>query len=111
MLKVIDPNSEMEKQFLEYLYKHGLRLPDAAQQPLAEVYCRPDFYYEPGVYIFCDGTPHNDPEVQLRDRQKRDAIRRQGGQVLTWNYKEKLADFIAKRPDIFKKVRSNYSIF
>jgi superfamily II DNA/RNA helicase len=105
ILDTIDPQSTMEKQFVEYLFENGLRLPDAAQQIVTDLYCRPDFYYDPDIFIFCDGTPHDDPAVQAQDMEKRKAIRRRGGQVLVWNYKEKLEDFITKRPDVFKKVR------
>jgi hypothetical protein len=105
ILKTIDVNSEMEKRFIDYLYQNGLRLPDAAQRVIEDIYCRPDFYYEPEIYLFCDGSPHDDPDVQAIDREKRKAIRRRGGQVLVWHYKEKLEGFIAKRPDIFKRVR------
>lgn len=105
MLAVIDPNSEMEKRFLDYLYREGLKLPDQAQQVVEDIYCRPDFYYHPGIHVFCDGTPHDKPEIKEYDTQRRKAIRKRGEQVLVWNYKEKLADFIARRPDVFKKVR------
>lgn len=102
----IDPNSEMEERFLNYLYNKGLCLPYGTQQIITDIYCRPDFYYEPDIYIFCDGKPHDKPEMQLMDKKRREAIRNHGGQVLVWYYKEPLETFINKRPDIFKKIKS-----
>jgi hypothetical protein len=105
LLKQIDPHSAMEERFLNYLYREGLRLPDGAQQITTDIYCRPDFYYDPGIHVFCDGTPHDSPGVQEMDKKRREALRNGGGQVLAWNYKERLEDFIARRPDIFKKIK------
>jgi len=105
LLMQVDPNSAMEERFLNHLYRKGSRLPDGAQQITVGIYCRPDFFYAPDIHVFCDGTPHDKPEVQEMDQKRREAIRNRGAQVLVWNYKERLEDFIAKRPDIFKKVR------
>lgn len=90
---------------MNYLYRQGLRLPDGAQVLTDGIYCRPDFNYEPDIHLFCDGTPHDKPETQEMDRKRREAIRNRGEQVLVWHYKERLEDFIAKRLDIFKKVK------
>ena len=105
LMRVIDPNSITEKRFLKYLYDNGLRLPDNAQKRVEGIYTQPDFFYEPDIWIFCDGTPHDDPETQIKDKEKRDAILNRGAQVLVYYYKNRLEDVIAKRPDIFKKVK------
>jgi hypothetical protein len=105
LLTLIDPGSSTEKKFLNYLYREGLRLPDAAQQITIGVYCRPDFYYDPDVHVFCDGTPHDDSKVREMDEKRRQALRDRGEQVLAWNYKDNLKQWLAKRPDIFKKVK------
>jgi hypothetical protein len=39
------------------------------------------------------------------DEKRRQALRDRGEQVLAWNYKENLKQWLAKRPDIFKKVK------
>lgn len=105
LLRHIDPNSSTERKFLDYLYQQGLRLPDAAQKPVAGLYVQPDFYYEPRFWVFCDGTPHDAPAVQAEDAIKRQAIMAQGDEVWVYYYKDNLAEIIAARPDIFKKVR------
>jgi superfamily II DNA/RNA helicase len=105
MMRNLDPTSSTERQFIKHLYDNGLRLPDAAQKRVDGIYCQPDFYYEPRVWVFCDGTPHDEPEVKSRDESQRQAIRAKGDDLWEWHYREDLAAKIAQRPDIFRKVR------
>ena len=101
----LDPSSSTELKFLEYLYKNGLRLPDAAQKRVEGIFVQPDFYYDPRIWVFCDGTPHDQPAVQADDEAKRQAIIAKGDEVWVYYYKDNLADKVAARPDIFRKVR------
>lgn len=105
MLRNLDPNSSTERLFINYLHEHGLRLPDAAQKRVDDIYCQPDFYYEPRLWIFCDGSPHDEPAVRDRDESQRQSIIARGDEVWAWHYREDLASKIALRPDIFRKVR------
>jgi hypothetical protein len=107
MLANMDPNSSTERVFLEHLYENGLRLPDFAQRRLDGIYCQPDFYYDvtPPVWIFCDGTPHDNAETRERDHNQRQLIISSGDQVWFWHYKEDLAQKVAQRPDIFSKIK------
>lgn len=105
LLRQIDPNSSTERKFLDYLYQNGLRLPDAAQKSVDGLYVRPDFYYEPRIWVFCDGTPHDELVVKESDETKRQAIMAMGDEVWVYHYKDNLAEITAVRPDIFKKVK------
>ena len=105
MLRGLDSNSSTERTFLNYLYHNGLRLPDAAQKRVDGLFVQPDFYYEPRIWVFCDGTPHDDPVVQADDDAKRQAIIAMGDEVWVYYYKDNLAETVAARPDIFRKVR------
>jgi superfamily II DNA/RNA helicase len=105
LLRGIDPNSSTERRFIDYLYENGLRLPDAAQKRVDGLYVQPDFYYEPRIWVFCDGTPHDDPVVQEDDHEKRQAIMAMGDEVWVYHYRDNLAEIVAARPDIFRKVR------
>ena len=105
MLRHLDPNSSTERMFIAYLYQNGLRLPDAAQKRVPGIYCQPDFYYEPRIWVFCDGSPHDEPQVRDRDDEQRQLIIARGDEVWSWHYREDLAAKIAQRPDIFSKVR------
>lgn len=105
ILLQIDKNSSTEFKFLDYLYKNGFRLPDEAQMRVEGIYSQPDFFFKPDVHVFCDGTPHDDPQIKEHDKTIRDAIRNKGEQVIVYYYKDKLEEIISKRPDIFKKVK------
>jgi len=105
MLRSLDPNSSTERTFIKYLYDNGLRLPDAAQKRVPGIYCQPDFYYEPRIWVFCDGSPHDDMAVMERDTEQRQLIIARGDEVWVWHYREDLAAKVAARPDIFRKVR------
>lgn len=105
LLRGLDPNSSTERKFIDYLYANGLRLPDSAQKRVDGIYVQPDFYYEPRIWVFCDGTPHDEPATQADDEAKRQAIMAKGDEVWVYYYKENLADIVAARPDIFRKVR------
>lgn len=105
MMRHLDPNSSTERTFIQYLYDRGLRLPDAAQKRVDGIYCQPDFYYEPRFWVFCDGSPHDDNSVKERDESQRQAIIARGDEVWAWHYRQNLAERIAQRPDIFRKVR------
>ncbi len=105
MLRGLDHNSSTERTFLDYLYHNGLRLPDAAQKRVDGLFVQPDFYYEPRIWVFCDGTPHDDPAVQADDEAKRQAIIAMGDEVWVYYYQDNLTEKVAARPDIFRKVR------
>lgn len=100
-----DSNSTTEYKFLKYLYDNKIRLPDNAQYKISGYYVLPDFFYRPNVCIFCDGTPHDTDSIRQDDKEKRDALKSAGYQVLTWHYMQPLDEFVGKRPDIFKKVK------
>jgi superfamily II DNA/RNA helicase len=105
LLRAFDPSSTTERKFLEHLYKNGLRLPDAAQRRVDGIYVQPDFYYESRIWVFCDGTPHDDALVKARDEEQRQAIISRGDEVWVYYYKDNLAEKVAARPDIFRRVR------
>lgn len=105
LLRALDPTSTTERKFLDHLYQNDLRLPDAAQKRVDGIYVQPDFYYEPRIWVFCDGTPHDEAAVKAEDEQKRQAIIARGDEVWVYYYKDNLAEKVAARPDIFRKVR------
>lgn len=100
-----DYNSSTEYEFLKYLHDHRLRLPDEAQPMFPEeYYVQPDFKYGDRILIFCDGTPHDLPEVQEDDRNKREVLENAGYYVMSWHYATPLEEFINAHPDIFTPV-------
>lgn len=102
--KQIDTSSSTEEKFLDYLHDHKLRLPDSAQKNADGIYVKPDFFYHPDTWVFCDGTPHDEARVQEKDEAQRKALKDRGDEVIVYHYKDDLADVVANYPDIFRKV-------
>lgn len=103
---VIDPVSGLEVRFLEFLYEHGYRLPDAAQnRPEDEIPAQPDFYYSrdrvPGVCVFVDGSEHDDPRREERDFRARSALEDRGYRVIAVRFDRPLEPQIEAHPDVF----------
>ncbi len=105
LLERLDPNSSTERVFIEYLHANGLRLPDEAQKRVDGIYCQPDFYYEPRFWVFCDGSPHDQRATRERDEAQRQLLIARGDEVWAWHYRENLAERVARRPDVFRKVK------
>ena len=77
--------SELERQVLYSIRERALRLPDAAQrtvfdgdEPLAIA----DFFYEPRIVVFVDGSPHYRDYVQAADQRKRRRLKALGYRVV-----------------------------
>ena len=100
-----DHNSSTEYKFLKYLYEHRLRLPDEPQPKFPdEYYVQPDFKYGSRIVVFCDGTPHDRPEVIEDDRRKREVLEDAGYVVLVWRYDQPIEEFVAQHSDLFTPV-------
>ncbi len=100
--RLTDTRSELERRFLDHLYRNRLTLPDDAQVNLADYFARPDFYYEkPKAVVFCDGTVHDQPDQRALDDRIRADLNRLGYRVVVIRYDADMAEQVAKYPDIF----------
>jgi len=77
--------SDLEREALAAIRDRGLPLPDEAQRtiydddaPLAVA----DFYYEPKIVIFVDGSPHHRDYVRAADQRKRRRLKGLGYRVV-----------------------------
>ncbi|MCX2728165.1 DEAD/DEAH box helicase [Thermomicrobium sp. 4228-Ro] len=93
--------SSLEREVLEYLFDHGLRLPDDAQKVIEEPRCRSDFFYAPNVLVFVDGPPHDRPDQQRLDERTRRNLIARGYRVIVLRYDERLAEQVAAYPEVF----------
>lgn len=100
-MALTDPASDLERHFLDYLYGHGHRLPDAAQVTLDDAYYRPDFFYEPNVCVFVDGSVHDAPEQRAIDEQQRRELKDLGYRVVVYRYLDDPAAVVARHPEVF----------
>lgn len=104
-LKAVTAN-EYENRWLDFVWKHGLRLPSSAAQLVQEAQCRPDFLYEKeAVAVFIDGPVHDYPDIKLRDQQAVIRLRSLGWSVIRFGYKDEWLSIMSQRPDIFGKVQ------
>ena len=76
--------SDLERRVLRAIDKRGLRLPDEAQKTLYdgdEPVAEADFYYEPKIPVFVDGSPHYKDYVREADEQTRRRLKAAGYRV------------------------------
>ncbi len=110
LIALIDPASTFERAFLDHLYRNRLRLPDHAQHTPAEgIPIQPDFYYKrngiPGVCVFVDGPPHQDPRRKRDDLHLREALRDQGFRVIALVADRGLDEQLREHLDVFEGAR------
>ncbi|MBI2942458.1 MAG: DEAD/DEAH box helicase [Chloroflexi bacterium] len=75
--------SDLEREFLTWLYERNRRLPDRAQVPIDAAAARPDFVYDAALTcVYIDGAPHRFPERQRRDNASRTALENRGWTVV-----------------------------
>lgn len=98
-----DPQSNLERQFLDQLYRTKRRLPDGAQERLADYYSEPDFVYDPNILIFCDGSVHDFKDQMRVDGDSRTGLKEKGYRIIVIRYDKDLEAQIKAHPDIFGK--------
>jgi len=105
--KGLHHRSPGEKKLLDYLFNGGYRLPDYTNYNMAQFYVQPDFFYvKERAVIFVDGGIHKNLILKADDQKKRKIIELAGFDVLVWDeISETVDSFVAKRQDIFRKVR------
>ena len=103
LLSRTDPQSDLERQFLHALAQKRYRLPDDAQKPIRVENQKiiADFFYEPNICVFCDGSVHDDPNIRAQDHQQRRLLRHKGYRVVAIRYDRDLLSQIAEHVDIF----------
>ncbi len=75
--------TEAERDFLRYLHRHRLRLPDEAQGSVG--IARPDFvYHESYTCVFIDGSIHQYADIASRDARVRGRLATEGYTVIAF---------------------------
>ena len=98
-----DSRSDLERHFLDFLFQTKRRLPDDAQKRIVEYNAIPDFFYEPNICVFCDGSVHDQPDQQKLDQIIRNTLRDYGYRIIVIRYDRDLAQQIEQNQDIFEE--------
>jgi ATP-dependent helicase YprA (DUF1998 family)/very-short-patch-repair endonuclease len=94
--------SGLEKDWVQFLEEHNLRLPSRAQRYLEACSTRPDFIYErEHAVIYVDGPPHDYPERQLRDQDQTACLEDQGYEVIRFHHRDNWEEIVARHPHVF----------
>lgn len=98
-------DSGLERQFLEFLDRYGLRLPERAQHLYEQFRTRPDFSYtgENPAFVYVDGPPHDFPDRQNRDAAQNAALRAEGITVIRFHHASEWEAVVARYPSVFGK--------
>ncbi|MBN8595971.1 MAG: DEAD/DEAH box helicase [Anaerolineae bacterium] len=96
--------SDLEREWLLNLHEQGLRLPDSAQVYVEACQTRPDFvYHSGGVYaaIYVDGSHHDYPHRQERDRQQSECMDDVGYKVIRFGYRDNWSALLTQNSLVF----------
>lgn len=96
-----DSRSELERTVIDHLYRTRRRLPDSAQVPLPNVMTVPDFFYEPNVCVYCDGSVHDEPQQRAIDETVRGELKALGQRVIVLRYDADLEAELTRYADVF----------
>jgi superfamily II DNA/RNA helicase len=96
-----DPESNLERRFLDYLYQKRLKLPDDARRLIPEIPCEADFFYEPNVCVFCDGDIHDLPKQKNKDMEIRKKLKEMGYRVVVIRYDKDIEEQVKNYKDVF----------
>ncbi len=96
-------DSGLEREFLDFLEAHTLRLPARAQHFYESYKTRPDFSYtgENPAFIYVDGPPHDYPQRQERDKEQTATLQSLGLTVVRFHHRDNWLEIVRKHPSIF----------
>ncbi len=102
-----DSRSELERKFLDHIYKTRRKLPDDAQRALEDHHGTiPDFFYEKYDCVYCDGSVHDEPAQKAKDEKIRRELEDLGYRVIVIRYDRDLEEQVAAYPDVFGEAKA-----
>lgn len=101
-------DSDLERDWLDFLEERNLTLPDEAQKLITQCNTRVDFCYggNKQAAIFIDGPIHDHEDVATRDREIDDCLGvfNMGLEVIRFHYLADWEDICARHPGVFGKL-------
>jgi len=95
-------DSDLEREWIDYLDACGYRLPDRSQVLIEDCQTRPDFLYSTNyVAIYIDGNPHLYAERRARDRQQTTCMENFGYTVIRFGVENDWDAVLSRHPSIF----------
>ncbi len=80
-------DSDLEREWLDFVDQRNLRLPDAAQYAIPTCHTVPDFYYTDSyAAVFIDGPMHDHANIAAKDKQIDACLWDQGMTVIRFRY-------------------------
>lgn len=101
-------DSELEKEWLNFLNKNSLQLPTHAQKHIEQCSTTPDFIYkEELTAIYIDGPNHDNETARKKDKETDECLRNAGMTVIRFSYrKDEWKSIAGQYPSVFGKVSS-----
>jgi hypothetical protein len=97
-------DSDLEREWLHYLYERGYYLPETAQETFERCQSRVDFvYHDQYAVIFIDGPHHNHPDQQAIDEAQAECFQNLGYSVVRFGYKDDWEAIIDAHSWVFKE--------
>jgi len=101
-------DSDLEREWLDFLNARLLTLPTRAQKHYPEYLTRPDFTYlgSNPTFIYVDGPPHDYPQRQHRDEAQTKSLLAQGINVIRFHHRDDWERRIQEHPSVFGELRA-----
>ncbi|MCB8984466.1 MAG: DEAD/DEAH box helicase [Ardenticatenaceae bacterium] len=99
-------DSDLEREWLDFLDQHNLRLPDTAQKFIESCHTKPDFWYgDSYTAVYIDGPVHDHADIQQKDTAAADCLEQNlGVTVVRFHYLADWLNIVKQHPAIFGKV-------
>lgn len=95
-------DSQLEQEWLDFLDRRNLHLPNAAQHRIASCNTVPDFYYsDPMVAVYIDGMHHRYEDIMAKDRQITTCLENAGYTVVRFGERVSWPEIVRKHAWLF----------
>lgn len=95
-------DSELERDWLDYIDQHNLHLPDKAQHMIADCHTKPDFFYsDQAVAVYIDGFYHSFADIMAHDKNITNCLENAGYTVIRFGHKDSWPNLVQRYAWLF----------